>query len=55
MDQNLKLTSAESELDKLLDDHTVYQRLIELIYPTMTRLDINFAVHALSQFMQNPR
>lgn len=39
-----------------LDDSTQYKRLIgRLLYLTITRLEITFAVHSLSQFVQTPR
>ena len=37
-------------------DHTLYRQLIgSLMYLVNTRLDINFAVNSLSQFMVDPR
>lgn len=62
LDPNMKLTTAE--VDKaggVTGDHTLtdigsYQRLIgRLLYLTMTRPDISFAVQTLSQFLQNPK
>lgn len=53
MDPNLKL-----QLDKgeLLTDPTAYRRLVgKLIYLTISRPDITFAVHKLSQFVASPR
>ena len=51
MDQNLKLSKLE---DPLLPDPTVYRRPIgRLMYLTLTRPDIVFAVHKLSQFMEH--
>uniref|UniRef100_A0A2N9EDY1 Reverse transcriptase Ty1/copia-type domain-containing protein n=1 Tax=Fagus sylvatica TaxID=28930 RepID=A0A2N9EDY1_FAGSY len=53
MDQNLKISKGEGSL---LPDPTIYRRLIgRLMYLTMTRPDIVFSVHRLSQFMEHPR
>ncbi|TXG69098.1 hypothetical protein EZV62_004033 [Acer yangbiense] len=53
MEQNLKLNAEDGEP---LQDLAVYRRLIgRLIYLSITRLDILFAVNILSQFMQTPR
>lgn len=48
MDQNLKLSKYEG---KELNNPGTYRRL----YLTITRPDITFAVHRLSQFMAKPR
>ncbi|BBH03528.1 RmlC-like cupins superfamily protein [Prunus dulcis] len=53
MEQNQRLTPSDGEL---LKDPSQYRRLIgRLIYLTITRPDIIFSVHVLSQFMQQPR
>jgi len=53
MEQNHKLALAKG---KDLDDPTPYRRLVgRLIYLTITRPDLTYAVHILSQFMQTPK
>jgi hypothetical protein len=53
MDSNAKFSASDGEL---LDDPKSYSRLIgRLLYLTITRLDLTFVVHTLSQFMQAPR
>jgi len=52
MDPNLKLMIDQSEV---YPDPERYRRLVgKLIYLTITRLDISFAVGVVSQFIQNP-
>ncbi|XP_022867558.1 uncharacterized protein LOC111387247 [Olea europaea var. sylvestris] len=53
MDPKVKLTSLEGDL---LHDASSYRRLVgRLLYLTVSRLDITFAVHKLSQFVSSPR
>ncbi|CAM8908447.1 unnamed protein product [Rhodiola kirilowii] len=52
MDTKHKLSLSEAEL---LPDPTVYRRLVgKLIYLTVTRPDLAYSVHILSQFMSKP-
>lgn len=52
MDSNLRLNSSDGDL---LEDPRSYRRLVgRLLYLTITRPDISFAVHSLSQFLSQP-
>ncbi|XP_016571248.2 uncharacterized mitochondrial protein AtMg00810-like [Capsicum annuum] len=59
---NAKLTSVEVDEtvgvkgDGILSDTTSYQRLVgKIMYATITRPDISYAVQTLNQFMQQPK
>ncbi|XP_021761206.1 uncharacterized protein LOC110726045 [Chenopodium quinoa] len=53
IEQNHKLGLASGEL---LEDPKVYRRLVgRLIYLAVTRPDLAYSMHILSQFMQEPR
>uniref|UniRef100_A0A1S8ACK4 Cysteine-rich RLK RECEPTOR-like protein kinase n=1 Tax=Citrus limon TaxID=2708 RepID=A0A1S8ACK4_CITLI len=53
MELNVKYRRDEGEL---LQDPTLYRKLVgSLIYLTITRPDISYAVHTVSKFMQAPR
>ena len=53
MDAKLQLSATEGDL---LPDATQYRRLIgRLLYLTLSRPDITFVVHRLSQFLSQPR
>lgn len=62
MEVNIKLTTQgldellQKTDDDMLEDKTKYQRLIgKLLYLTLTRHDIAYDVHRLSQFLQQPK
>ncbi|WJZ85556.1 hypothetical protein VitviT2T_005083 [Vitis vinifera] len=53
MKENNKLLPTVGDL---LKNPSTYRRLVgQLIYLTITRLEISYPVHILSQFMQEPR
>ncbi|XP_016648288.1 PREDICTED: uncharacterized mitochondrial protein AtMg00810-like [Prunus mume] len=53
VEQNLSLTQFNG---KLSDDALTYRRMVgRLIYLTITRPDLTYAVHVLSQFMDKPQ
>ena len=53
MEPNLKLSQEDGEL---FDDHSLYRRLIgKLLYLTITRHDLSYAINRLSQFLAKPR
>ncbi|KAE8732274.1 hypothetical protein F3Y22_tig00002237pilonHSYRG01326 [Hibiscus syriacus] len=53
MEPNIKMCAHEG---KDLEDATMYQQLVgSLIYLTLTRPDISYAVGVMSRYMQNPK
>jgi len=53
LEQNVKLSADEGDL---VEDTTMYKRIVgSLIYMTITRLDLSYAVGVVSQFMQTPQ
>ncbi|KAE8698166.1 tir-nbs resistance protein [Hibiscus syriacus] len=53
MEPNIKMCTHEG---KDLEDATMYRQLVgSLIYLTLTRPDISYAVGVMSQYMQNPK
>jgi len=53
LEQNVKLSADEGDL---VEDTTMYRRIVgSLIYMTITRPDLSYAVRVVSQFMQTPR
>jgi hypothetical protein len=53
LEQNVKLSADEGDL---VEDTTMYRRIVgNLIYMTITRLDLSYVVGVVSQFMQTPR
>lgn len=52
MEVNVKLVHTE---DNLLNDPGIYGQIVrKLMYVTLTRPDITYSVHVLSQFMDKP-
>jgi len=52
LEQNVKLSADERDL---VEDTTMYKRMVgSLIYMTIIRLDLSYAVGVVSQFMQTP-
>lgn len=55
MQQNVSLSHVETESDKFLSNMTEYQKLVgKLIYLSVTRPDISYVLHCLSQHMHAP-
>jgi hypothetical protein len=53
LEQNVKLSADEGSL---VEDTTMYKRIVgSLIYMTITRPHLNYAVRMVSQFMQTPQ
>jgi len=53
LEQNVKLSANEGDL---VEDTTMYKHIVgNLIYMTITRVDLSYAVGVVSQFMQTPR
>jgi hypothetical protein len=53
LEQNVKLNADEGDL---VEDTTMYRRIVgSLIYMTITRPDLSYAVGVVNQFMQTPR
>ncbi|GJW85915.1 uncharacterized mitochondrial protein-like protein [Tanacetum coccineum] len=55
IEQKVSISFESSSKDPLLDNITEYQKLVvKLIYLTLTRPDISYDVHCLSQYMHAP-
>jgi hypothetical protein len=53
LEQNVKLSADEGNL---VEDTIMYRRIVKsLIYMTIIRLDLSYAIGMVSQFMQTPR
>lgn len=56
MDPNLKLDETDEKENPMFEDQKSYRSLVgKLIYLTVTKPDITFAVAVVSWYMQNPR
>ncbi len=52
LEQNMKLNADEGDL---VDDTTMYKRIVgSLIYMTITRPNLSYAIGVVNQFMQTP-
>jgi len=52
-EQNVKLSADEKDL---VEDTTMYRHIVRsLIYMTITRPDLNYAIGMVNQFMQTPQ
>jgi hypothetical protein len=52
LEQNVKLSADEGNL---VEDTTMYRHIVgSLIYMTITRPDLSYAVGVVNQFMQTP-
>jgi len=53
LEQNVKLSANEGNL---VEDTTMYKCIVgNLIYMTIIRLNLNYAIGVVSQFMQTPQ
>jgi hypothetical protein len=53
LEKNVKFSANEGDL---VEDTTMYKRMVgSLIYMTITRLDLNYVVGVVNQFMQTPQ
>lgn len=54
-DNTVKMDNTRQE-DTLLKNLEAYQKLVgKLLYLTLAKLDVSFAVHTLSQYMHSPK
>jgi hypothetical protein len=53
LEQNVKFSANEGDI---VEDITMYERIVgSLIYMNIIRLDLNYVVGMVSQFMQTPK